>query len=329
VSSPPVLGDRVRSGDRRALALLLTLIENDDAAGLAELSRIYPQTGRAHVIGLTGAPGTGKSTLANRLALELRKGSGSSKEEVAVIAVDPTSPFTGGALLGDRIRMREAGLDPGVFIRSMASRGALGGVARRTADAIQALDAAGFARIIVETVGAGQADVEIARLAHSTVVVEAPGLGDDVQAIKAGVLEAADLLVVNKADLPGADETVRALRSALDLGRPTRPGSVAEDGGGAWRVPILRTVATRGEGIDDLVRALDEHRRHLAASKVLITREREKSRRELAQRLQEELVGRFLDRLGAGVWESAIEEVASRQTSPRAALRRLLGDPAE
>lgn len=327
MTSPVDLASPVRTGDRRALARLLTLIEDEDEEGLAELARLYRDTGRAHRVGITGAPGTGKSTLVNQLALGLPPGDGPAA--VGVIAVDPTSPFTGGAILGDRIRMREAAVDDRVFIRSMASRGALGGLARRTADAVQAFDAAGFGHILVETVGAGQAEVEIARLAHTTVVVEAPGMGDDVQAIKAGILEVADILVVNKADLPGADETVRALRAALDLGGSGRRARAAQGDGGVWTVPVLRTVATRGEGIAELAQAVQSHRRHLEQTGGWRTGERERARLELAARLREELAGRFLEGLGDGAWQNAIDAVAGRRLSPREAVRQLMGETGE
>ena len=205
--------DEVLAGERLALARLLTLVENDTPKGRAALDYLYPHTGRAHLIGITGSPGTGKSSLVNQLAKSFRS---AGVEKVAVIAVDPSSPFTGGALLGDRVRMRDLSGDPGVFIRSMASRGALGGLARSTASATQVLDAAGFEIILIETVGAGQSEIDIARLAHTVLVVEAPGLGDDIQAIKAGILEIADIMVVNKCDLPGAEQTARALK---EIGR--------------------------------------------------------------------------------------------------------------
>ncbi len=198
--------------NRRQLSRLLTRAENGQAD--AEIAAIYPHTGQAHIIGVTGAPGTGKSTLVNALTKQYR----SQQRTVAIVAVDPTSPFTGGAILGDRIRMRELSGDVGVFVRSMATRGSLGGLARATGDLVCVFDAAGFDVILIETVGAGQSEVDIARLAQTTLVVEAPGLGDDVQAIKAGILEIADILVVNKADRPGVDNTVRALRAMLDLG---------------------------------------------------------------------------------------------------------------
>ena len=313
----PDLAERVRAGDRRALARLLSLIEDNDDEGGTEIARLFPHRGQAHVIGVTGAPGTGKSTLVGRLALTLR---GQGSNEVAVLAVDPSSPFTGGAILGDRIRMREASVDHGVFIRSMATRCALGGLALRTEEAVEAMDAAGFGHILVETVGAGQAEVEVAQLAATTVVVEAPGMGDDVQAIKAGILEIADILVVNKADLPGADDTVRALRAALDLGRPSR--TVRRET--SWEVPILRTVATQGEGVLELAVAIAAHRQHLEGSDEAAARQRNRAGHDLALRLQEELATRFLKRLGEPAWKDAIERVASREVSPRAAVRELL-----
>src|SRR5512137_2285415 len=203
------LTDSVLRGDRLALARLLTQVENQTLDGRLALEALFPHSGKAHLIGVTGAPGTGKSTLVNRLALFFR----GQNKRVAVVAVDPSSPFTGGAVLGDRVRMRDLAGDPGVFIRAMASRGSLGGLAQSTANMARVFDAAGFDKVIIETVGAGQSEVDIARLAHTTLVVEAPGLGDDIQAIKAGILEIADVLVVNKADRPGADQTEKALRA--------------------------------------------------------------------------------------------------------------------
>ncbi|NIW11068.1 MAG: methylmalonyl Co-A mutase-associated GTPase MeaB, partial [Gammaproteobacteria bacterium] len=194
----------ILDGDRLAIARILTQVENNTPEGHQALNELFPYTGRAHLVGVTGAPGTGKSSLVNRLAYHYRHpDDGASQKSIAVVAVDPTSPFSGGAVLGDRVRMRDLSGDPGVFIRSMASRGSLGGLAYATAGLVQVFDAAGFDIIMIETVGAGQAEVEIARLAHTTIVVEAPGLGDDIQAIKAGILEIADILVINKADRPG------------------------------------------------------------------------------------------------------------------------------
>ena len=217
------LVEAVLAGDRRAMARLITRIENDAAGARAELAQLYAHTGRAHIVGVTGAPGVGKSTLVNELAKAYRADS----RRVGVLAVDPTSPFSGGAVLGDRIRMRDLSGDPGVFIRSMATRGSLGGLARATASAIRVLDAAGFDVVVVETVGAGQSEVEIAQTAHTVVVVEAAGMGDDVQAIKAGLLEIADVFAVNKADRPGADHTIAALEMLLDLSHAV-PSSAEE-----------------------------------------------------------------------------------------------------
>src|SRR5512146_847588 len=213
------LTESVLEGNRLALARLLTQVENDSPEGRTALVELFPHTGKAHLIGITGAPGTGKSSLVNQLALHYRK---NTDQKVAIVAVDPSSPFTGGAVLGDRVRMRDLSGDPGIFIRSMASRGSLGGLAQKTASVVQVFDAAGYEIIIIETVGAGQSEVDVARLAHTTVVVEAPGLGDEIQAIKAGILEIADVLVVNKADRPGSENTERALRSTLELAHPSR-----------------------------------------------------------------------------------------------------------
>ena len=210
---PAALAAGVLSGDRLALSRSITLVENEQPGARDLLSALFPHTGRAHIVGVTGAPGTGKSTLVTALARAYR----TAGQTVAIAAIDPSSPFTGGALLGDRVRMRALSGDAGVFIRSMATRGSLGGLAKTTNDVVMALDAAGFDRVIVETVGVGQAEVEIASTAHTTLVVEAPGLGDEVQAIKAGILEIADLLVVNKADRPGADRTIRALELMLEI----------------------------------------------------------------------------------------------------------------
>lgn len=329
------LAQRVLTGDRLALARLLTQIENEDPEGLRDLSALYPRTGNAQLVGITGAPGTGKSTLVNRLALHLRHGApGLPPTKVAIVAVDPSSPFTGGAILGDRIRMQDLAGDPGVFIRSMASRGALGGLARATMGAVEALDAAGFETILIETVGAGQAEVDIARLAHTTIVVEAPSLGDEVQAIKAGILEVADVIAVNKADLPGADSTAAALRAALDLGHPARKSfrhhgqvEIVEAPAvetAVWLPPVIMTVATRGDGVPALAEAIARHRHHLTESGEHARRDRERLRTEMEDLLREALVERFRAAQPQGGIDAALDRVASRQISPRRAVEALM-----
>jgi LAO/AO transport system kinase len=320
--------ERLLAGDRRALARTLSLVEDDGPEARAALAALYPRTGRAHIVGVTGAPGTGKSTLVNELA-KLYRARGLT---VGIIAVDPTSPFSGGALLGDRVRMRDLAGDPGVFIRSMATRGSLGGLARATGDAILVLDAAGFARILVETVGVGQAEVDIASAAHTTVVVEAPGLGDEVQAIKAGVLEIADVFAVNKADREGAERTVLALQMMLGTGtRPTghhgasptrqREGSALAESGAdePWQPPICKTVALRGEGVPALLDAIEAHATYLRASGRLHERERLRVRSELEQILQQGFLRRLQEDLPAATWHDMIQKVMRRETDPYAA----------
>jgi LAO/AO transport system kinase len=368
------LVEAVLSGDRRAMARLITRVENDAAGAHAELAQLYAHTGQAHIVGITGAPGAGKSTLVNELAKAYRADS----RRVGVLAVDPTSPFSGGAVLGDRIRMRDLSGDPGVFIRSMATRGSLGGLARATASAIKVLDAAGFDVVMVETVGAGQSEVEIAQTAHTVVVVEAAGMGDDVQAIKAGLLEIADVFAVNKADRPGADHTLAALEMLLDLSHvvpssaeesPSRlleiirghhkPSPAAKQTGShlpessetieeevppasgervssfpsreggqgvrsIWRPPVIKTIAARGEGVLDLVRAIADHRRYLEATGEMARRNQVHLVNELERILRDGLMDRLLSQIDQARLASLMAQVATRELDPYAAAHLLL-----
>jgi LAO/AO transport system kinase len=273
----PALVEQFRAGRRRALSRLLTQVENGTEAGREALRALYGASGRAHVVGVTGPPGAGKSTLVNRLIGVWR----ARGRTVAVVAVDPSSSLTGGATLGDRVRMMETYADEGVFIRSMATRGQLGGLAWATPQAVRVLDGAGFDVVIVETVGVGQSEVEVAGLADVTVVLLAPGMGDGVQAAKAGILEVGDVFVVNKADRDGADATVRDIRHAISLGFAAdarTPGEPAR-----WRPPVLTTVATTGKGIDDLLDALDKHERWATASGALRERRLRRAEREIEE----------------------------------------------
>jgi len=331
------LADDLLAGNRRALARAISLVEDGGAGAHAALAALYAQTGRSHVIGVTGAPGTGKSTLVSALARVYRR----LGQSVGIIAVDPTSPFSGGALLGDRVRMRDLAGDPGVFIRSMATRGSLGGLAKATADVILILDAAGFDRILVETVGVGQAEVEIASAAHTTIVVEAPGLGDEIQAIKAGILEIADLFAVNKADHEGADRTVAALHMMQGLasssasggghhGAQSAHGAAPPEPGpqpdGSWLPPIVKSVATRGEGASDLRKWIEIHRTHLHETGLLAQRETTRARAELEHILCDELRSRLLARLPDGRLIELAAAVAHREVDPYSAVDRLLAE---
>ena len=325
------LNESILAGNRLALARLLTQVENGSRDGRTALAELFKHTGKAHLIGVTGAPGTGKSSLVNKLVLHYRK---TQDKKVAIIAVDPSSPFTGGAVLGDRVRMRDLSGDDGVFIRSMASRGSVGGVAQTTAAFTQVFDAAGYEIIIIETVGAGQSEVDIARLAHTTVVVEAPGLGDEIQAIKAGILEIADVLVINKADRPGVENTERALRSTLELAHPTRRlyrhhgQTMTVDAPAAdssiWIPPINKTVATEGTGIAELAESIAKHAEHLRTSGDWDTRDRARLGSELETAIQMELMNRFHRDIPSAKYEEAVENVMSRNLSPYEAAKILL-----
>jgi LAO/AO transport system kinase len=304
--------DKARAGDIRALARLISLVEDESPQVRSVIKDLLPDTGGARVIGLTGAPGVGKSTLTGALLSAFR----AAGRRVAVLAVDPTSPFTGGALLGDRIRMQEHATDRQVFIRSMASRGHLGGLAASTPQAIRVLDAAGFDLILIETVGVGQAEVAIASLADSVLVLLAPGMGDAIQAAKAGILEVADLFVVNKADKPDTQQLVRDLRNMIAL---------AQREHGAWKPPIVTTVAVRGEGIDELVSRLDEHWSWLNSSGELKSRRQGRAREELVALAFAELRGR----LAASRLDELASRVADGTLDPFTAADELLSQPGD
>ncbi|MDA1330276.1 MAG: methylmalonyl Co-A mutase-associated GTPase MeaB [Chloroflexi bacterium] len=331
----------ILSGDRLALSRLLTQIEKDSEQGRQALNELFPHTGKAHLVGVTGAPGTGKSSLTNQLAKHYRNPPDGPARSVAVVAVDPSSPFSGGAVLGDRIRMQDLAGDPGVFIRSMATRGSLGGLATATAGLVQGLDAAGYEIILIETVGAGQAEVEVAKLAHTTIVVEAPGLGDDVQAIKAGILEIADILVLNKADRPGVEAAERALRGMLNLGHPiervfNHHGRRAEievpheesPTDKLWLPPLIRTVSTEGQGVPELAQAITEHRAFLETSGELQRRERARLESEVHDLLQKAMMNRWRQDTSDERYQRTLEQIAARKLSPRQAVAQLLNGSA-
>ena len=329
--SPTELVAQLCQGQRRALARTITLIETGGAAAHELLTRLYPLTGQATVIGVTGSPGTGKSTLVNAVAKVYRQ----QGKTVGIVAVDPTSPFTGGALLGDRVRMRDLSGDPGIFIRSMATRGSLGGLARATADVILALDAAGFERVLVETVGVGQAEVEIASTAHTTIVVEAPGMGDEVQAIKAGVLEIADVFAVNKADREGSDRTVMALRMMLGIA-PEEVRGISHHGqlltietpsrqrAVAWEPPIIKTVALQDQGILELVAAVEQHRAFLIQSDLWGARERVRAASELESIVRRRLLQKLAQLIPQGSLQEIVDQIARRVLDPYTAAEQLL-----
>jgi LAO/AO transport system kinase len=303
------LAEKVLQKDVRAAARLMRLIDDAQPQAELELRALFPHTGRAHLVGVTGNPGAGKSTLVDRLIAHLR----AQGKSVGVLAVDPTSPFTGGAILGDRIRMQDHAMDAGVFIRSLATRGQLGGLSRATGDCARVLDAMGKDVVLIETVGVGQDEVEVCRLAHSTIVVVVPGLGDDIQAIKAGILEVADLFAVNKSDREGADRTVRDLRHMLELN--TTVSGARKDG---WEIPIIKTVAARNEGVGELWDAVAQHRALLERSGELIKREAQRAKTELVEVLRERLLREALRKLSAqgAALDDLANKIARRELDP-------------
>jgi LAO/AO transport system kinase len=305
------LVERARDGDPRAVARLISQVEDASPALREVMSRLTPHTGRAAVLGVTGSPGVGKSTTTSALVTAFR----ADGRRVGVLAVDPSSPFSGGALLGDRVRMQEHATDPGVYIRSMATRGHLGGLAWATPQALRVLDAAGCDVVIVETVGVGQSEVEVAALADTTLVLLAPGMGDGIQAAKAGILEVGDVFVVNKADRDGADQVVRDLRSTIRL---------AERQPGDWREPIVKTVAVRGEGMAELIEAIDKHRDWMERSGELARRRRRRVRDEIEAIAATALRRRFGDVHGDARLDVLAEKVLTGELDPYAAADEII-----
>lgn len=307
------LADRVSSGDAQAVARAISLVEGEAPASVSLIGQLYAQTGRAWVVGLTGPPGVGKSSLVDRLTRLWRR----DQLKVAVLAVDPSSPFTGGALLGDRIRMQNHTSDAGVFVRSMATRGHLGGLAPATHDAVMVLDAAGFDVVAIETVGVGQGEVDVSRTADISVVITVPGTGDDVQAIKAGIMEIGDIFVINKSDRPGAEKMESAITAMLSLAHR------ADD----WNPPIVKTVATQGEGIAELVERIDECRQFFEASNIRSQKKRAAARQRLLTQLQVRLVSAALDDVFAdGELDRIIAAIAERQQDPYSIVEKIIAN---
>ena len=303
----------VLNGNRLALSRAITAIENERETATGIMKALYPHTGHAYVLGITGPPGAGKSTMTDKIAKEYRK----RGKTVGIIAVDPTSPFSGGAILGDRIRMNDLTLDEGVFIRSMGTRGSLGGLSHKTADAVKVMDAFGKDIIFVETVGVGQSEVDIVRAADTTMVVLIPGMGDDIQAIKAGILEIGDVFAINKSDLDGADKLVREINMMLDL----------DDHKSDWRAPIRKVVANRSEGIEELVDTLEEHRAHIEGNDVLAERRTRRTRDEMLDILHAGVRRRIESRIvDTGRLDDYVAKIKAHENDPYTIVGELMAE---
>lgn len=303
----------ILEGSQRAVARLITWLENEDERAYPCMTELYPHTGKAYVIGITGSPGAGKSTLTDKLAKNIRK----DGLTVGIVAVDPSSPFSGGAVLGDRVRMSQLSLDPGVFIRSMATRGFLGGIARSTGEVIKVLDAFGKDVIIIETVGVGQDEVDIMRIADTTCLVLVPGLGDSIQSMKAGVMEIADLFVINKADRLGADQLWAEVSLRVEQDSQIKPRG--------WTPPVVKAVAVEDQGIDELWRQIEVHREHLEKSGEMIEKRRERTRQETLQMIHNEIFRTVRERLqSSGEMDRLVEDIMERKRDPYSTMRGIV-----